>query len=170
MNSLLRSGTVLVALGSLLSYVITRYQAIINDAILSWVLIGTGAAFTSLAISWGATQAFKFLCIDVDLTTPPNTGAFAGLGDMQVAREQWLQAVRRAKRAIYVFAMLSCIVPAGALGGILLLLNVTREERVVYAIIWATGSVMVSVASPWLWKVVFQMAVPWMMAKEKAPA
>lgn len=167
MNSILRSGIVASALAALLTTVITRYQSIINDAILSWILIGAGAALTSLAISWGATQAFKFLFVDVDLSTPPSNGTLTSLDDIQAARERWLAAVRRAKRGIYVCAMICCLVPSLSLGVILLLLNITSEARVVYSIVWATGSIMVSFGSPWLWKIVFQVLVPWMLAKEK---
>lgn len=167
MNGFWRSGLVLSALATLLTTIITRYQAMLSDAVLSWVLIGGGSALTSIICSWVLTQAYKFFCINVDLNTPPSNTSLVSLADIQAARDKWLEDVRQAKRHIYACAMATCFVPALALGTVLFLVSVTREARVVYGIAWTVGSITLSGASPWLWKVVFQQVVPWMLAQEK---
>jgi hypothetical protein len=170
MNAWARSGAVTVAVGALLSYIAAHLQDLLSDAVLSWILISTGAAITSLIFSWGWTQAYKFMFVNVSVNVPPDTTGMTSIADMAAARAKWLAAVQKANREIYACAMVSCILPALALGTVLLLLSVTREQRLVYGIAWITGSLALSGASPWLWKVIFLQVVPWLLAQERPKA
>lgn len=166
-SALFRSSAVTTILSGLIVYVVTHFQALLTDAVLSWVLIGAGAVIVSLAFSWGFTQAWKFFCVDVSLTQPPDTTAMKTVAEMAAARAAWDLQVRHARRGIYACAMICCVVPSLGLGAILLLFNLTHITLLVYGVVWCIASLTLSAASPWLWKMFFIVFIPWMLAQEK---
>lgn len=168
MSALFRSGTVGTAVVGLIVYVITRYQAIINDRVLIWVLVGGGAALVSLVFSWAVTYGIRVQFVDVDFKAPPSNINVTNLADLQARRDAWLAQVKRAKRMLMLCSQLLCLLPAEALGIVIQLVHVPEDVRLVYWTVWAICAATLAAASPYLWRLMFDWVWPWMLAKEKS--
>lgn len=134
---------IVAGIGTVLSFL--RAQGIVTTAGLLWALIIIGAALVAWLVSWGYTQFYK------TANVPP---AAAILDKSHVAL--WHQRIY--KRAVFSGFIVSCIE-----GVILLLSAADPKHMAVYAVMWFIGAALVGFSSPFLWKVVFEIGLPWLL-------
>lgn len=137
---------ILTGLGMVITFL--RAQIAANPALLL-VLVAIGAGMVELLLSWGYTQFYKV----------GNVPALKGLDD--ATKRLWRQRIY--KRAVF-----SAFVVGAIEGVILLLVAADMRHMLVYAVLWTLGDALVAFSSPWLWTLVFQIALPWLLQKDPA--
>ncbi len=120
-----------------------RAQGVITTQGLIYGLTVFGAIVAAYAVSFGYTQFYKNAWVP-DLST------------MDKATDRlWRQR-------IYLRAVLSAFLIFGLEGVVLILAAVSRDQMIVYAVFWLVGAAAVGGGSPWVWKVIFEMLLPWL--------
>lgn len=133
-------------IGATITYL--RATHVITQTALLWILICVGVALMQYALSFGCTQLYKVKAVPT-------------LAGMTPKDERgWRQR-------IYLFAVVTALIP-GYSGGVLLLLT-TPDWRhgVVYCVFWGMGSTAIAMSSPWVWSLIFEKAIPWILSQEQ---
>lgn len=126
-----------------------RAQGLITTQGLIYGLVVFGAIVCAYAVSFGYTQFYKNAWVP-DLTTLDKP-----------TERLWRQR-------IYLRAVLSAFLTICLEGIVLILLGVSRQQMIVYAVFWFLGSLAIGLSSPWIWKVIFEMLLPWLRGEIRA--
>lgn len=138
------------AISGLIVSVIYGIGQLITPTWLLWGLIGLGLGILALQVSWVWTQFYKSFFV------PPSA---LDKGD-KTPDQIWAVT-----RIIYIHAVGSGLMVMIAEGLVIFTIHTDRLHELIWVVVWGVWSIIIAGASPFLWKVVFEMLLPWIARK-----